>query len=217
MTWLWVLHFFGLTNLSDGEVREYEELQVLADQALGGYARANVQTLEGRYVCFRPTFANPSIVSAYLTSIRWDVEESCLVFEESARADVAPTKLGRVCIPVGKPFINLVTMDRGDVRLITLSRPDQGGGLAFGLSLSLSNPSGVQFLAASAPIVLQKLDEGTPTPHLGFIHPGAPDYDSYQSQLQKVLNYATLGQNHALDVTRTLDNLSNERRRGAKK
>jgi len=162
--------------------------------AFGGYARANVQELEGRYVCFRRSFANPSIINAYLISIGWDVEQSCLIFEETERPDVAYTQRGSVFIPDGKPFINLLTMEKGDMRLITVSRPNKEG-LAYGLILTLSNPTGVLFIPASAPIVLRKLDEKTPTPHLGFVHPGTADYEWYQEQLQKVSpNYGTIGQ-----------------------
>jgi hypothetical protein len=163
-----------------------------AKPALGGYARANVQELEGRYVCFRRSFVNPSIVNAYLVSIGWDREQSSLIFQETERPDIAHTQRGAVCLPEGKPFINLLTMEKGDVRLITLSRPNKAG-LAYGLILTLSNPTGVTYIPASAPIVFRKLDEKMPTPHLGFVHPGTPDYEWYQEQLQKVSpNYGNM-------------------------
>jgi hypothetical protein len=163
-----------------------------ADKALGGYSRANVEELEGRYVCFRATFANPNVINAYIVTIRWDMKQSCLAFEEEARADSTYTQRGQICIPDGKPFINLVTMDRGDIRLITLARPDNQG-VARGLVLTLSNPRGMHFTPASAPVVLRRL--GEQIPQLGFVHPGTPDYDLYQEQLRQVLpNYGTFGQ-----------------------
>src|SRR5258708_31892763 len=51
----------------------------------GGYVRANVAHLEGRYVCFRPAFTAPGVISAYLVDLRWDEAASCLTFEEKDR------------------------------------------------------------------------------------------------------------------------------------
>jgi hypothetical protein len=65
-----------------------------------------------------------------------------------------------------------------------VSRPDVAG-IARGLMLTLSNPVGVHFTPASAPIVLRRLGEYTP--QLGFVHPGSPDYDLYQTELQSVV------------------------------
>ncbi len=155
-----------------------------ADRPLGGYSRDNVKELEGRYVCFRPMFSNPGIINAYLITITWDLKQSCLTFQEEARADSAYTQWGQVCIPEGKPFLNFVTMDKGDVRLITVSRPDSQG-LARGLILTLSNPQGVHFTPASAPVVLRRV--GDQVPQLGFVHAGTTDYDVYQAQLRNVL------------------------------
>ena len=155
-----------------------------ADRLLGGYSRESAEELEGRYVCFRPTFANPEIINAYLIVLRWDMEQACLVFEEEARADAAYTQRGKVCIPEGKPFIHFVTMDRGAVRVTTVSRPDSQQGLGHGLILTLSNPRGMHFTPASAPVVIRRL--GEQQPHLGYIHPGAPDYDLYKAQLLTV-------------------------------
>jgi hypothetical protein len=155
-----------------------------ASQELGGYLRKNVADIEGRYVCFRPTFNNPEVFSAYLAVIRWDEEQSCLVFEEQARADAIHTQKGRVYIPLSKPFFSLITIDDGAVRLIMVSRPHVEG-LARGLIMTLSNPAGVQFTPASAPVVLRRL--GEEVPQLGFIHAGAPDYDRYKKELESVV------------------------------
>jgi hypothetical protein len=163
-----------------------------ADRSLGGYSRESVQELEGRYVCFRPTFANPEVINAYLIIMRWDMKLSCLIFHEEGRADSAYIQHGQVYIPEGKPFINLVTMHKGDIRLITISRPDAQG-LAQGLILTLSNPRGMHFTPASTPVVMRRL--GEEIPNLGFVHPGAADYDLYKAQLLNVLpNYGVIGQ-----------------------
>lgn len=150
---------------------------------LGGYTRANVERLEGRYVCIRPAFTSTDVISAYLMIVRWDEATSCLVFEEKDRVDAAHTQCGRVYIPDGRPFMSFVTVERGAIRLIMVSRPD-GKELARGLILTLSNPGGANFTPASAPIVLRRIvDE---TPQLGFVRPDSPDYEGYRRELEKV-------------------------------
>ena len=155
-----------------------------APKDLGGYLRESVEELEGRYVCFRPTFGNPQVINAYLITIRWDEKRSCLVFEEQNRADSGYVQKGQVYIPDGKPFMNLVTAERGAVRLIMVSRPDVKG-YARGLVMTLANSDDVHFTPASAPVVLGLLREEMP--HLGFVHPGARDYEFYQSELSSVM------------------------------
>jgi hypothetical protein len=150
---------------------------------LGGYSRRNMGDLEGRYVCFRPTFGNPVIINAYVLIVRWDEGRCCLVFEEQGRADEIHSQKGYVYIPDGKPFLSLVTIDRGAIRVIMIARPDEFG-IGLGLIMTLSNPGGTHFVPASSPIVLRRLKEHTP--QLGFVRPGAPDYEIYLGQLKRV-------------------------------
>jgi hypothetical protein len=151
-------------------------------QTLGGYTRANVMGLEGSYLCFRPAFSSNGVINAYIVAVRWDDEESCLMFEEQERVDAGHTQRGRVYIPDGKPFMSLVTVERGSVRLIMVSRPDAQAS-ARGLIMTLSNPGGMQFTPVSAPIVLKRV---VSTRQLGFIKPNSPDYVFYQQELEAV-------------------------------
>ncbi len=152
-------------------------------QILGGYSRGNVRELEGKYLCFRPAFSTDDVINAYVVVLRWDALESCLTFEEQQRVDSGHTQRGRVYIPDGKPFISLVTVERGAVRMIMLSRPD--GDTARGLITTLSNPSGMQFTPVSSPVVLKRV-EGS-LPQLGLIRPGMTDYVFYQKELETVM------------------------------
>jgi hypothetical protein len=144
--------------------------------------RSNQCGLEGRYVCFRPTFTNPEVINAYLVVIRWDEKRSCLIFEEQSRPDSMHTQQGLVYVPDGKPFMSLVTIDKGSMRLLMVARPD--GGFARGLIMTLSNPGGTHLIPATAPLVLRRL--GETSPQLGFVHRNAPDYDLYLMQLRSV-------------------------------
>jgi hypothetical protein len=149
----------------------------------GGYAYENVKDLEGRYVCIRPAFTSTGVISAYLIDLTWDDAACCLTFEEKNREDAGHTQRGRVYLPDGRPFMNLVTVGGGGIRLITVSRPaDSQPGR--GLIMTLSNPSGMHFTPASAPIVLKRVTDNIP--QLGFVGVGAPDYDSYRQELEAV-------------------------------
>jgi hypothetical protein len=155
-----------------------------AAQNLGGYKRSDVEALEGRYVCFRPAFSSMGVINSYLIVVRWDESASCLIFEEQDRVDAGHTQSGRVYIPEGRPFMSFVTVERGAMRLIMVSRPEAKEP-ARGLIMTLSNPGGAHFTPASAPIVLKRVvDEA---PQLGFVRLGERDYDKYCQELEIVM------------------------------
>ncbi|MGL3210748.1 hypothetical protein [Bradyrhizobium sp. BR 1433] len=154
-----------------------------ASKELGAYNRNSVDELQGRYVCFRPTFSNSAVVNAYEVSIHWDDKRASLVFEERNRPDSSHSQVGQGYIPDGKPFMSLVTADKGAVRIIMVTRPDHDG-VARGLILTLSNPGGTHFIPASAPVVLRRLSETIP--QMGFVHQDSEDYPTYVRQLSEV-------------------------------
>ena len=53
---------FGVPSASVGVAPEF----------LGGYSRSNAEELEGCYICFRPGFSAPNLITAYVVVIRWD-------------------------------------------------------------------------------------------------------------------------------------------------
>jgi hypothetical protein len=67
-----------------------------------------------------------------------------------------------------------------------VTRPDHIN-VGRGLILTLSNPGGVHFIPATAPVV-QQLDEKAAR-RLGFVHADAPEYPMYLAQLSA--NFAT--------------------------
>ncbi|MBR0801585.1 hypothetical protein JQ615_40255 [Bradyrhizobium jicamae] len=152
---------------------------------LGGYSRASVETMEGRYVCFRPAFSAADTINAYLLNLHWDEAESCLTFEEAERIDTGHVQKGRVYIPDGRPFLSFVTLEKGAIRLIMVSRPEKSTEPMRGLITTLSNPGGAHFTPASAPIVLKRVVDQAP--QLGFVRPGGPDYEAYRSDLETVM------------------------------
>jgi hypothetical protein len=154
-----------------------------APQNLGGYTHANVAGLEGKYLCLRPAFSLAGIISAYLVTIRWEDAESCLIFEEQGRADATYTQRGRIFVPDGKPYMSLVTIERGAIRVIMVSRP-VGGTSARGLIITLSNPCGMQFTPVSAAIVLKPISDAAPK--LGLIRADSASYIPYLQELEAV-------------------------------
>jgi hypothetical protein len=176
-----------------------------AAQNLGGYRRANVTVLEGRYLCIRPAFSVRNVIAAYVVTLHWEDSESCLIFEEQGRVDAGYTQRGRVYLPDGKPYMSLLTVEGGAIRLIMVSRPE-GSKSARGLITTLSNPGGVQFTPVSAPLVLKRL--ASETPQLGFIKPDSEDYASYSRELEAVMPdyayFAVASGGRAPEETRTI-------------
>jgi hypothetical protein len=155
-----------------------------ASSRLGGYKRADVQYLEGRYVCFRPAFSASEAINAYLISIEWDEQASCLAFQEQERVDAGHTQRGRVYVPADRPFMSFVTIESGAVRLIMVSRAERNGS-AQGVITTLSRPSGKrEYVPTSGPIVLRRiLGE---LPQLGFITRDSVGYERYRAELDMV-------------------------------
>jgi hypothetical protein len=132
--------------------------------------------------CSRAQFGPAKRARITRIVISWDDKRSCLMFEEQNRPDATHTQKGQVYVPDGKPFMSLITVDKGALRMILVARPE--GGLARGLITTLSNPGGMNFTPASAPLVLRRV--AAQTPQLGYVHPGRQDYDRYLGELASV-------------------------------
>jgi hypothetical protein len=166
-----------LTSLSSGR-------SGTAARHLGGYTREMVGDLEGRYLCLRPAFTSTGAINAYEIELRWDEIQACLIFEERNRVDAGHTQKGQVYVPDSKPFVTLLTVEKGATRLIMVSR-SEGKEAARGLIVTLSNPVSGHFTPVCAPVVLRPIiDE---TPQFGFIKPDAPHYSVYRQELEAVL------------------------------
>jgi hypothetical protein len=79
--------------------------------------------------------------------------------------------------------MSLVTIERGAVRVIMVSRPLERTS-ARGLIFTLSNSGGMHFTPVSAPIVLKPIADAAPK--LGFIRADSPNYVSYVQELEAV-------------------------------
>jgi hypothetical protein len=155
-----------------------------APNRLGGYSYESVDKLIGDYLCVRPMFADKVNLSAYLIAIAWSEPERCLRFAERARHDDKYTKEGQVSIPLGLPFLNLISEHAGVLRTILLSHPDHNG-VCRGIISTLSNPKGAIYIPVAAPIFLRRLKAGE-TPETGLITPKSAAYKAHANELATV-------------------------------
>jgi hypothetical protein len=155
-----------------------------APNRLGGYSYDSAEKLIGDYLCVRPMFSDKVNLSAYLIAITWSESERCLCFAERARHDDRYTKDGQVSIPLGLPFLNLISEHAGVLRTILLSHPDHAG-ICRGIISTLSNPKGAIYIPVAAPIFLRRLKAGE-TPETGLITPKAAAYSGFVKELASV-------------------------------
>jgi DNA-binding Xre family transcriptional regulator len=124
---------------------------------MGAYTRAGVEEYIGSYLTLRPSFSVPGGVMAYRTDIVWDDEWPSLLFQERDRPDKPFLHRGRVYIPASSPFVHLVSLTKGAMRMIMVSSLGPSGEMR-GLITTL-NKRGATFVPVSAPIVYAKRDD----------------------------------------------------------
>lgn len=155
-----------------------------APNRLGGYSHESVEKLIGDYLAVRPMFSDKANLSAYLIAIAWSDAEHCLRFTERARHDDKYTKDGQISIPLGLPFLNLISEHAGVLRMILLSHPDHNG-VCRGIISTLSNPKGAIYIPVAAPIFLRRLKAGE-TAETGLITPKSATYKAHVKELATV-------------------------------
>jgi hypothetical protein len=155
-----------------------------APDDLGGYARGAVRWLQGRYVTLRPLFDGVDGIYSYLTTIEWDEEAGCLLFQESERLDPGFAQRGRVSMPHLSGHIYLLTAEGGQFRLAMLGRPTIAGSL-YGILTTLLVGHGSQLVPATCPIALLRI-RGETEPAFGRIEPDHPSYAGYRAELDCV-------------------------------
>lgn len=151
-----------------------EEARTAASE-FGSYHRDTVRHLVGKYLCARRGFADAKTLVLYPMTISWATDPAGLRFEERNKVGKRDySQSGYVHIPPGCSYMHLATIDRGSVRLITVSfvsdklihaEPIRG------LILTLYNPFASNHLPAVSPIVMTKLDDGDPRSELAGVHP----------------------------------------------
>jgi transcriptional regulator with XRE-family HTH domain len=124
---------------------------------MGAYTRAGVDHYIGSYLTLRPSFSIADGIMAYRTDISWDEEWPSLLFQERDRPDKPYLHRGRLYIPASSPFVHLVSLTKGAMRMVMVSSLGPSGEMR-GLITTL-NKRGAAFVPVSAPIVYVKRDD----------------------------------------------------------
>jgi transcriptional regulator with XRE-family HTH domain len=128
-----------------------------APEYMGAYTRVGVDDYIGSYLTLRSSFAVPGGVMAYRTDIVWDDEWPSLLFQERDRPDKPFLHRGRVYIPASAPFIHLVSLTKGAMRMVMVSPLGPSGEMR-GIVTTL-NKRGAVLVPVSAPIVYARRDD----------------------------------------------------------
>ena len=135
----------------------------------------------------RPSFGDKDAIYAYRTEIAWDAAASSLVVPRG-RADRrrlhAVSAKSRCRNQSG--HIYLVTNRHGQHRLITVSRPTITGEM-YGIITTLLAGPGSLLTPIAAPIALLPI-KNVPTPALGRVAPGEPNYAVYREHLRRTID-----------------------------
>lgn len=132
----------------------------------GSYHYDAVSHLVGDYLCARRSFSQAGHLALYPLTIRWSREPAGLTFDEHNRVGRTNySQKGYVYMPPGCAYLHLATVDRGSVRLITVSfvadklvdsEPMRG------LILTLYNPVASSHVPAVSPFVMFRLGADDP-------------------------------------------------------
>jgi len=152
---------------------------------MGAYTRPAVDHIVGTYLTIRPAFAVADMIVAYRTEIDWDPSWPSLVFQESDRPDAIYAHRGRVHVPASSMFIHLVSLTKGAMRMVTLSKLDQIGEMR-GVIATVSR-HGAHAVPVAAPIVYIK-QEAIETHACGHFDRSHPLYATYQTHLDACTN-----------------------------
>jgi DNA-binding Xre family transcriptional regulator len=126
---------------------------------MGAYTLAGVEDYIGSYLTLRPSFSVPGGVMAYRTDIVWDDEWPSLLFQERDRPDTPFLHRGRLYIPASSPFVHLVSLTKGAMRMVMVSSLGPSGEMR-GVITTL-NKRGAAFVPVSAPIIYARRDDFT--------------------------------------------------------
>jgi transcriptional regulator with XRE-family HTH domain len=152
----------------------------IAPVYMGAYTRIGVDHLIGSYLTLRPAFSRPDMIVAYRTDITWDAEWPSLLFKERDRLDAPFSHRGRLYIPAASPFLHLVSLTKGAMRMVLVSQLDQEGVMR-GLITTL-NKRRAAYVPVAAPIVYQRRDTFSDD-DLGEKRPGDPRWAEYVAAL----------------------------------
>ena len=172
----------------------------VAGEACGAYTRGFAEPYVGLFGACRRSFHRPDALLRTLFELAWSDEMGCLTFREHQRYKLGERLLdnsqsGLVHISPVTDLVHLVTMDRGAVRLVTLTKMRLSEQVMRGAVLTQSERL-MFFRPAVSAVVLRKLsaprlDEAA-LALVGPIEPGHPDHAAAVAELELVEREAVL-------------------------
>ena len=164
---------------------------IVAPIYMGAYTRAAVDHYIGSYLTIRRAFSTPNAIVAYRTDVTWDPEWPSLLFQECDRPDAPYSHRGRLYIPASSPFIHLVSLTKGAMRVIVVSQLDRAGEMR-GIITTL-NKQRATFMPVATPIIYARRDTFD-ADGLGDISTSNRFYKSYNRLLEDTVEqgYARL-------------------------
>jgi DNA-binding Xre family transcriptional regulator len=165
----------------------------IAPVYMGAYTRAGVDHFIGAYLTLRPHFSDPTRIMAYRTEIQWDPIWPSLTFQEHDRPDSGYAHRGRVYIPASAPYIHLVSLTKGAMRMVIVSQPDREATMR-GI-MTTQHKAGAMLVPVSTPIVYALRTDFSGIV-LGDTKPTDTNYRDYHRQLSE-----TVEQGYARMVT----------------
>ena len=152
----------------------------------GAYTiQEDVEGHEGIFLNIRPYFT-ADCIRAYRININWSDLHTCLIFEEMDRSDRAFIQQGEVFISKDHPFINLLTVEEGNIRNVIMSFPPQKGDPFYrGIITGLSKPSSLAWISASTPVAMRRLQHDEIV-SLGDFKPDDQIYNEYKQILTSI-------------------------------
>ena len=180
----------------DSAVRIEKGTTHSSDLKHGAYSETLVHDYVGFFYAYRRSFSVSGNFVRSLFKFAWDKTNNCLRFEESQtyhsprlRRRVSYDQTGEVFISNTIGLIHLLTMERGALRLITLTRLHHDENFMRGVVLTQAEwPD--HFQPSISPIYFRKITDPTTAEelirHVGPIEAGDQDYTDIKGNLEQV-------------------------------
>lgn len=161
----------------------------VADADYGAYAESVTDLYTGVFSAFRRDFHGPGLVRTQFR-ITWSGEQRCLLFEEVQRyqrhgRQIDNSQAGRVHISPATDLVHLVTITRGAVRLITLTKPKLADRLMRGALLTQTERP-LFFQPSVSAIFLRKETDPVSATTLGPLGAGDPTFAEAVAEIERI-------------------------------
>jgi hypothetical protein len=166
----------------------------VAEDPCGAYARAAFVDYEGAFTAYRRSFSSPGRLMRSIYLIAWDEAVPGLAFTEfhqlSRRSKVElGTVSGKVYVSSATDLVQLVSIDRGDVRVVSLLKMRGLDEIMVGAVLT-HHESRLAFQPALSPIYLAKFPaerlEINKARSVGTIGPDDDKFEAASEELDRI-------------------------------